>query len=92
MSSTDGRPFAVITGASSGIGRELAREFVEHGYDVLVAAEDEGLDAAAAELGRHGPGVEAIRVDLATREGVEQLAGKVASTGRPEGRSSPRRC
>ena len=36
------RQLAVITGASSGIGRELAREFAEHGYDLIVAAEDDG--------------------------------------------------
>jgi short-subunit dehydrogenase len=32
-------PLAVITGASSGIGKELARQFGEHGFDLLVAAE-----------------------------------------------------
>jgi short-subunit dehydrogenase len=83
MSSTDAKPFAVVTGASSGIGREPAREFVQHGYEVLIAAEDDGLDAVAADLQREGAGVEAIRVDLATREGVEQLSGRIAGTGRP---------
>ena len=42
--------FAVVTGASSGIGLELARQFLENGFDVLITAEDEELAAARAEL------------------------------------------
>jgi short-subunit dehydrogenase len=41
----DSRPFAVITGASSGIGRELARQFATHGFDLLITAEGGDLDA-----------------------------------------------
>ena len=78
-----GRQFAVVTGASSGIGRELAKLFVEHGYDVLVAAEDAGIEAAAVELRAHGAQVDAVQVDLATREGVEQLAERAQAAGRP---------
>jgi uncharacterized protein len=78
------RPFAVVTGASSGIGYELTRQFVQHGYDVLAAAEDAGIDAAAADLSREGEGsVRAVRVDLATYEGVEALYAAISSTGRP---------
>ena len=47
------RPFAIITGASSGIGLELAREAAERGYDLLLAA-DRSLDEQAAELRTHG--------------------------------------
>jgi uncharacterized protein len=36
----------VVAGASSGIGRELAREFTANGFDVLVAAEGPGLATA----------------------------------------------
>ncbi|HLH00691.1 MAG TPA: SDR family NAD(P)-dependent oxidoreductase [Bryobacteraceae bacterium] len=50
MNSTETRPFAVVTGASSGIGYELASQFVQHGYDVLIAAEDEGIRQAAGGL------------------------------------------
>jgi NAD(P)-dependent dehydrogenase (short-subunit alcohol dehydrogenase family) len=46
---TQSRQFAVVTGASSGIGRELAREFTANGFDVLVAAEDPGLAPLADE-------------------------------------------
>lgn len=44
------RPLAVITGASSGIGFELAGEFARHGYDLAVTADDDLLDDAAARL------------------------------------------
>ncbi|MDX6727996.1 MAG: uncharacterized protein QOK49_2801 [Baekduia sp.] len=44
------KPFAVVTGASSGIGRELAKQFATNGYDLLIAAEDGELEAAAEEL------------------------------------------
>jgi short-subunit dehydrogenase len=79
-----GRPLAVVTGASSGIGYELAREFAEHDFDLLIAAEDAGIDAAAARLRRDGgPSVDAVRTDLATPEGVELLYQRIGGTGRP---------
>ncbi|KKK05885.1 SDR family oxidoreductase [Micromonospora sp. HK10] len=82
-SSTD-RPLAVVTGASSGIGYELAAQFAEHGYDLVIAAEDDGITAAAEQLRRDGgPLVQPVRADLATAEGVEELAAAVAATGRP---------
>ncbi|MET8360898.1 SDR family NAD(P)-dependent oxidoreductase [Micromonospora sp. NPDC005171] len=37
---TSDRPLALVTGASSGIGYELAAQFVEHGFDLVIAAED----------------------------------------------------
>lgn len=79
----DTRPFAVVTGASSGIGFELARQFAEHGFDVLAAAEDAGIEAAAAEIAAAPPAasVRPLRVDLATYDGVEALYGAIA--GRP---------
>src|SRR6476646_10415884 len=76
-------PFAVVTGASSGIGYELARQFAEHGYDLLVAAEDDAIDQAAADLRRDGQNqVVAVRTDLATYEGVEKLYVAILQTGR----------
>ena len=35
------RPLALVTGASSGIGLELARQFVEHDFDIIITAEDD---------------------------------------------------
>jgi uncharacterized protein len=81
---TTGRPLAVVTGASSGIGYELAKQFAEHGYDLLIAAEDAGIEEAAKDLRRDGQNqVRAVRVDLATYEGVEQLYAAIRETGRP---------
>ena len=70
------RPFAIVTGASSGIGLELARIAAKRGYDLLIAA-DRPLTAVAAELGAHGGAVEFVETDLATREGVEKLYARV---------------
>ena len=84
MTAPTGRQFAVVTGASSGIGYELARQFAQNGFDVLVTAEDEELTQAAANLRRDGQ-IEVIdvRADLATYEGVEQLYAAIRATGRP---------
>ncbi|ADB30272.1 short-chain dehydrogenase/reductase SDR [Kribbella flavida DSM 17836] len=72
----DQRPLALITGASSGIGLELAKQFAQHGYDLVVAAEDGGIESAAVTLrtaGSETVQVEAVRVDLATSDGVQRL-------------------
>ncbi len=80
---SSGRQYAVVTGASSGIGFELAKEFGRNGYDVLAAAEDDGLDSAAAEIRAVGTTVETCRVDLATAQGVQTLAARIEASGRP---------
>jgi len=77
------RPLAVVTGASSGIGFELARQFARHGFDLVVNAEDAELDDAAARLRAEGVDVAAVRTDLRTRDGVEGLYAAVVATGRP---------
>ena len=77
------RSLALVTGASSGIGFELARQFAAHDFDLIVAAEDAELAAAAGELQAEGATVEALQADLSTPEGVEQLWDRVA--GRPLG-------
>jgi len=77
------RPLAVVTGASSGIGRALAAELVEHGYDVVAAAEDDAVHVTAEELSGLGCEVRAVQVDLSTREGCERLHDEVAGTRRP---------
>jgi short-subunit dehydrogenase len=80
--SLEPKPLAVVTGASSGIGLELAKQFANNGFDLVIAAEDHELDAAAAQLQGRGASVEAVRVDLATPAGVEALATRVTETGR----------
>jgi uncharacterized protein len=77
------RPLAVVTGASSGIGLELAKQFAEHDFDLVVAAEDAGIETAADVLRSFGAAVTPAQVDLSTYEGCEQLVSQVASTGRP---------
>jgi short-subunit dehydrogenase len=83
MDASATRPLAVVTGASSGIGLELARQFAENGFDLIVAAEDVELAAAADELRASGASVEAVRVDLATDAGVDELHRRMAAAGRP---------
>lgn len=74
---------AVVTGASSGVGRELARCFVHDGWAVVLAADEPAVHETTRELAAEGPGpARAVQVDLATREGVEALAREVA--GQPE--------
>ncbi|HEY7049865.1 MAG TPA: SDR family NAD(P)-dependent oxidoreductase [Jatrophihabitantaceae bacterium] len=76
-------PFAVVTGASSGIGLELARQFADHGYDLLVSAEDDRIEAAADQLRQGGANVQTAQADLRTFDGVEQLYATITATGRP---------
>jgi uncharacterized protein len=75
------RPFAIVTGASSGIGFELARGCVARGYDLLIAADEPAIEEAATKLRSEGSNVAALQVDLATIQGVEQLY--EAAHGRP---------
>jgi len=75
------RPFAIVTGASTGIGLELAKCCAAHGFDLLIAADEPEIQDAASELRTAGATVEAIQVDLATQEGVEGLY--AAAKGRP---------
>ena len=83
MDDTPQAAFAVITGASSGIGFELAREFGEHGFDLLVTAETDQIDQAASRLRSLGAQVESVRADLATYDGVETLYERIRASGRP---------
>ncbi|MDQ4091879.1 MAG: SDR family NAD(P)-dependent oxidoreductase [Actinomycetota bacterium] len=80
---TDIKPFAVVTGASSGIGFELAKQFAQNGFDLLVTAEDGGLGSAAEQLGSAGTQVHSVQADLSTYDGVERLYAAIAATGRP---------
>jgi uncharacterized protein len=83
MNSTPNRQLAVVTGASSGIGFELAKQFAAAGFDLIIAAEDEAISLAARDIGALGAPVEPVQVDLASERGVEELWRRVAETGRP---------
>jgi short-subunit dehydrogenase len=73
--------FAMVTGASSGIGYELAKRCAEEGFDLLIAADEPEIDEAAQALRALGVTVDAVQADLATLEGVDKLY--AAAQGRP---------
>jgi short-subunit dehydrogenase len=81
MAEQNGRRFAVVTGASSGIGYELARVFAQEGFDLVVAAENPEIHQAAQNIGG-GTRVEAVQADLSTYDGVEKLWRAVQQSGR----------
>jgi len=68
--------FAIVTGASSGIGLEIAKLAAADGYDLLVAADEPMVDAAAG-LKESGVEVRSVEADLATEQGVGQLLNAV---------------
>jgi short-subunit dehydrogenase len=73
--------FAVVTGASSGIGYELARVFAKNGYDLLVTSESSAAKEAARDFGSLGPKVQSVQADLATHDGVEKLWQAIKAMG-----------
>jgi short-subunit dehydrogenase len=78
---SDTRPLAIVTGASSGIGYELAKCCAEQGFDLLIAADQSAIHEAAREFRTLGAAVEAIEADLATLDGVDTL--HAATHGKP---------
>jgi len=79
--SSNPRPLAVVTGASTGIGYELAKCCAREGFDLIVAADEPKIHEAAADLSALGVSVAAVEADLATLEGVEKLYSAIK--GRP---------
>jgi short-subunit dehydrogenase len=75
------RPLAVVTGASTGIGYELAKCCAENGFDLVVAADEAEISKAAKDFEGMGAKVDAVNADLATIEGVDRLYEKIG--GRP---------
>lgn len=72
---------AIVTGASAGIGYELAKLCAQHGYDLIIAADQPKIFQVAEELKGFGVEVQALNTDLATLEGNDQLYGLLQ--GRP---------
>ena len=78
-----GKGLAVVTGASTGIGYELARCAAEDGYDLAIAANEPAIQEAAMKLKELGVQVEAMQVDLATPDGIRRFVGGISALGRP---------
>jgi short-subunit dehydrogenase len=68
-----GKQLAIVTGASSGIGYNLAKVFAENEFDLVVASAGERLDSAERDFRALGVNVTAIQADLASFDGVEQF-------------------
>ncbi|AUW57326.1 oxidoreductase [Sphingobium sp. SCG-1] len=72
--------FAIVTGASTGIGFELAHLAAQNGYDLLVVADEPLIQSAAQDFRQHPVDVQAVEADLSTMEGVDKLLS--ATSGR----------
>jgi uncharacterized protein len=83
MATSSTKQFAIVTGASSGIGFELAKQFAENGFDLLIVAGGDRINTAADEIQMLGATVNAVQADLATHDGVHQLLSAIQSSGRP---------
>jgi short-subunit dehydrogenase len=83
MGTQERRPFAVVTGASSGIGFELAKIFAEEGFDLLITAEDSEITQAQRELNQLTASVECTQLDLSREEEVARLYERIQATARP---------
>ncbi len=81
--SANSRPLAVVTGASSGIGLALAREFAHHQFDLVVAADDSAVYDVAQRISLDGVTVRAVQEDLATEQGVRRLWNAVRAWKKP---------
>jgi short-subunit dehydrogenase len=79
----DPRPLALVTGASTGIGFELAKCCAENGFDLLVVADEPEINDAALSFKKLGASVTAVIADLARTEGVDKVADAAARLGRP---------
>ncbi|NQE38417.1 SDR family NAD(P)-dependent oxidoreductase [Microcoleus asticus] len=82
MNSSLTRPLAVVTGASNGIGYELAKQFAQNGFDLLITSTGQSINEAALAFEKLGAQVETVQADLATYDGVETLYNKIKATGR----------
>jgi len=78
-----GKGLAIVTGASTGIGYELAKCAAQDGYDLAISANEPAIQDAALKLREFGVQVEAMQVDLSTRDGVRRFVEGVSSLGRP---------
>lgn len=76
------RPLAVVTGASSGIGYELAKCFAADGYDLILAADRPLAEAAQGVRSGGDVEIQTLETDLSTKEGVHALLALLDNSGR----------
>jgi uncharacterized protein len=77
------RQFAIVTGASTGIGLELAKCCARNGFDLLIAADEPEIEIAATEVRSLGASVRTVQADLSTTEAVDKLYDASKQIGRP---------
>ncbi len=77
------KPLAVIASQLNMDGYDLARQFAERGYDLIVAASNPSVVEEAEEFKELGVDAVSFQLDLSTAEGVEQLYRRIIATGRP---------
>jgi len=70
--------FVVVTGASTGIGLELAKLAAQDGTSLLLVADTDLTEAESAARAAGAQGVETLQVDLATEDGVNEVVSKIA--------------
>ncbi len=83
MENTWERPLVVVTGASSGIGYELAKQFAVNGFDLIIAAQSDSILEAQEALSEFEVNVYSVQANLASGKGVEKLIKRIQKLGRP---------
>jgi short-subunit dehydrogenase len=76
------RPLAVVTGASTGIGYELAKCCAHNGFDLVIVADEPEINQARDQLSKLGVSVSAVEADLATLDGIDALCDFITARGR----------
>src|SRR5689334_23918853 len=81
---SDGRKWAIITGASSGIGRALAFQFAAGGFNLLITARNEAaLTAVAAQCSsKYGIETQVVAADLSRMDSVDRVISALTSKPR----------